>query len=412
MQIIFYIALIGGGIMAWAVGANDVANAMGTSVGSKAISIKKAIIIAALFETLGAVLSSQEVTQTIQRGLVPVAYYANDPMTLVYGMSAALYASAFWLILASTRGWPVSTTHSIIGAVVGFGVATQGMGSLPWDAVRVVAVGWVVTPLASALVSWSVFRLMQIFIFSRSDPLALMTRYAPVAVALISLPIFKLVFEGSYSIMGVSSDLDYELYVVVALSSLVSWWVASRLIAGYSFDQSTVSATLESIERVFALLVVVSACVMAFSHGANDVANAIGPMALIFDILSDGRLSDVANTPPIIVLYGAVGVSLGVCMYGYRVMERVGSGITVLSPSRSFAAQLSTGIIVLTASFLGFPVSTTQTLVGGVLGVGLARGLAAVDLAIVRGIFFSWMITIPTGALLSIFFFHLFQWVL
>ncbi|MDC3180583.1 inorganic phosphate transporter [Gammaproteobacteria bacterium] len=415
---IFYFILFGGGIMAWAVGANDVANAMGTSVGSNSISLRQAVILAAVFEVLGALFAGQEVAGTIQKSLVDISYYQANPKVLMLGMISALYASAIWLIVASNFGWPVSTTHSIIGSIVGFGLITQGPSSILWGGISEIALGWIFTPVVSALLAWATFRCIQYIVFSKEDPLSFMVKVAPLSVVVLSLVFAKVLILGAHSVSGFhgyslySLPLSWIVIGILIISAVIYniTWAFLRYYIVLKHDTQT--TMLESVEKVFSILVVMTASVMAFSHGANDVANAIGPMVAALHIYNTGMVFVDTALPFWVMLWGALGVALGVSMYGYKVMGRVGHGITILSPSRSFSAQFSTGIVVLCSSFLGFPVSTTQILVGGVMGVGFARGLAAVDLSVVRDIFLSWIVTIPAGGILSVILFKCFEAVL
>jgi PiT family inorganic phosphate transporter len=287
---------------------------------------------------------------------------------------------------------------------------------LPWDTISQIALGWVVSPIISAVTAWVVFRFIQAFIFSCDDPLGRVIFMAPICMAVILMVFLRIVLIGvaqSSYVYGVFVLSVYAIDLVVFSMGPIAYFFTRFWLSSYiSVAQDNQSVMLSTVERVFAVLVVMTASVMAFSHGANDVANAIGPMVSALNILRSGNVEFMGVVPIWIMLWGALGVAIGVSTYGYKVMQRVGNDITTLSPSRSFAAQLATGIVVLSASHLGFPVSTTQILVGGVMGVGLARGLAAIDLSVVKGIFLSWLITIPSGAMLSIVIYRIFEIVL
>ncbi|MCP8352152.1 inorganic phosphate transporter [Candidatus Synchoanobacter obligatus] len=397
---LFFLALFSGGFMAWGVGANDVANAMGTSVGSKVITIKQAILIAAVFEGLGAIFGSGGVTDTIRYDLLDIEFYQNDMMVLAYGMIASLLASATWLMLATNKGWPVSTTHSIIGAVVGFGMVSQGPSNIQWIQIISIAASWLVTPIISGITGFIIFKLVQKLVLRHAEP-------AYCALAFFAACIGGLAFlAGQFVLDQVDIQRGSEGLSIIFAAIFVSgayYWRQKSLSKGLSYRQKCQEA-----ERIFGMLALITACIMAFAHGANDVANAIGPLASVIEILKFGSLQVGSPLPPWVLGFGAAGVVFGLAIFGYKIMASVGSKITVLSPSRSFSAQSATGMVVLGASWFGFPVSTTHTLVGAVLGVGLARGLAAVDLHVVRGIFMSWVITIPAGALFSIFYFAVF----
>lgn len=393
---LFWLAILSGGFMAWAVGANDVANAMGTSVGSKVITIKQAILIAAIFEGLGAMLSSGGVTGTIRNDIIDISFY-HDQMILAKGMVASLFASASWLILATHRGWPVSTTHSIIGALVGFGLVTQGPNTIHWENIAMIGMSWAITPVISAGISWFCFKLIQLFVLSHHDPLARAGIFF--AICLSITVFFASVFTSSY-LLGRKEYL-LACSVAITIGLIVYGSSHSKADQILSYREQT-----QKVEKMFGFLALCTACAMAYAHGANDVANAIGPMASVVDIMQYGAIRQEA-LPTWLVFLGACGVVSGLAMYGYKIISSVGSKITTLSPSRSFAAQFATSVVVLTCSSLGMPVSTTQTLVGAVLGVGLARGIAAVNLSVVQEIFMSWGVTIPAGGVFSILYFWL-----
>lgn len=394
-QVLFWLAILSGGFMAWAVGANDVANAMGTSVGSKVITIKQAILIAAIFEGLGAMLSSGSVTGTIQSGIVDIHYYEGQSLILARGMVAALFASASWLILATGRGWPVSTTHSIIGALVGFGLVTQGVSGIHWHKIMVIGSSWLVTPIISGGLSWFAFKLIQWLVLGHHNPLMRAGIFFSVCITMMTAAVGIAI---STYLLGYCECVSIVSFALSA--GLIAYWVShSKADQILCYREQTAK-----VEKMFGFLALCSACAMAYAHGANDVANAIGPMASVVDILKYGAIRQDA-LPTWLVFLGACGVVSGLAMYGYKIIASVGTKITTLSPSRSFSAQLATSLVVLVASKMGLPVSTTQTLVGAVLGVGLARGIAAVNLSVVQEIFMSWGITIPAGSFFSILYF-------
>lgn len=392
------LALISSGFMAWAVGANDVANAMGTSVGSKIITIKQAIFIAAVFEGLGALLASGTVTGTLRNDVLDVRFYDEQIIVLARGMIASLSASATWLIIATRKGWPVSTTHSIVGALVGFGLVTQGVSKIRWINIGYIAAGWVLTPIVSAFAAWVCFRIVQRSVLMRENPVCHAVRFVSFTIAILVL-------------FGIESSLRYtemtHLHGIGILLSGLVYLLAYYMLNLHSGGVLAYRDQCQYAELLFGRLALLSACALAYAHGANDVANAIGPMVSVVDINTYGYLPQESNIPLWVLFWGAGGVVLGLAMYGYKIIASVGTKITMLSPSRSFSAQAATATVVLVASWLGYPVSTTHTLVGAVLGVGLARGLAAVNLSVIRGIFMSWCITVPAGAIFSIVYFSL-----
>lgn len=403
------LAVVFGFFMAWGVGANDVANAMGTSVGSKAITITQAIIIAAIFEVAGAMLAGSQVTDTIRGQMIDVKSLTGHPELLIYGMLASLLASGSWLLLATRYGWPVSTTHSIVGAIVGFALLVLGPDHVNWSVFLNVAMSWIVTPIIAGIIAFILFRSVQMLIFNSETPMASAKRYVPYYIFLVALVVSLVtVFKGLKHVFLSFTDWDrFGLAVVFSLLvSFIGLFFLSRISRTHD-DESHVH--LHSLEKIFTILMVFTACALAFAHGSNDVANAIGPLASVVQIASSGSAiaSHSLPVPTWILGLGAIGIVTGLGMYGYKVMATVGSGITQLTPSRGFAAQFATATTVVVASGLGLPISTTQTLVGAVLGVGMARGMGAINLDIVRNIFLSWLITLPAGAFFSMIYFYI-----
>ncbi|MDT8894716.1 inorganic phosphate transporter [Halomonas sp. I1] len=404
------LACLFGLFMAWGVGANDVANAMGTSVGSKAITIKQAIIIAVIFEFLGAWLAGGEVTNTIRKGIIDPAMLQGDPQLLVYGMLAALLAAATWLLIASMRGWPVSTTHSIVGAIVGFAMAGLGLDAIDWGKVGQIAASWVVSPLMSGSIAFMLFKSVQHLIFESRDPFAAAKRYVPMYVFLVGFIVSMVTFTKGLKHVGLElgfgASFLYSILVGLALMAL-GVMRERRVGAGKRQDDAF---GFGGVERVFGVLMLFTACAMAFAHGSNDVANAVGPLAAVISIVeSGGKVGGEALVPWWVLVLGGGGIVIGLVTYGHKVIATVGTGITELTPSRGFAATLAAATTVVLASGTGLPISTTQTLVGAVLGVGLARGMAALNLRVIGTIVMSWLITLPAGAGLAIMFFFMFK---
>ncbi|MDR5860720.1 inorganic phosphate transporter [Halomonas eurihalina] len=409
-DIFIILACLFGLFMAWGVGANDVANAMGTSVGSKAITIKQAIIIAVIFEFLGAWLAGGEVTDTIRKGIIDPAMLQDDPQLLVYGMLAALLAAATWLMIASMRGWPVSTTHSIVGAIVGFAMAGLGLDAIGWAKVGQIAASWVVSPLMSGSIAFMLFRSVQYLIFENSDPFAAAKRYVPMYVFLVGFIVAMVTFtKGLKHIgleLGFGASFLYSVLIGLALTGL-GIMRERRVGAGKRQDDAF---GFGGVERVFGVLMLFTACAMAFAHGSNDVANAVGPLAAVISVVeSGGNVGGEALVPWWVLMLGGGGIVVGLVTYGHKVIATVGTGITELTPSRGFAATLAAATTVVLASGTGLPISTTHTLVGAVLGVGLARGMAALNLRVIGTIVMSWLITLPAGAALAIMFFFMFK---
>jgi len=407
-QLYIMLAALFGFFMAWGVGANDVANAMGTSVGSKALTITQAIIIAAIFEALGALLAGGQVTDTIRSKIIDTALFHGSPTIIIDGMLASLLAAGTWLLAASYYGWPVSTTHSIIGAVIGFGVVVLGPHAIYWSQTINIVLSWIVTPIISCALAYILFRSVQNCIFNTRTPLANAKKYVPYYVFLSALVVFLVTFLKGLSHVGLHFT-TWESILASVVCSLFIMAASHHWIKRIPADDDKAGhIQIKKMEKIFGVLMAFTACAMAFAHGSNDVANAIGPLAAVVGIVQHG--GDIMGHSPIplwIMITGATGIVLGLAMYGYKVIATIGNEITQLTPSRGFAAQLATASTVVIASGLGLPVSTTQTLVGAVMGVGFARGMGALNLGVVRNIFMSWVITLPAGAILAILFFHI-----
>lgn len=405
-------ACVFGFFMAWGVGANDVANAMGTSVGAGAITIKQAIIIAMVFEFAGAWLAGGEVTSTIRSGIIDVeqAGFDEAPELLVYGMLSSLLAAGIWLVIASRFGWPVSTTHSIIGAIVGFAVVGISADSVMWGQVLEIVASWVVSPLFSGSIAFVLFLTVQKLVLNTDDPFSNAKKYVPIYMFLVGFVIAMVTLVKGLSHVGLEvTFLQSAAFAAVFGIFTVSVGVVllrrvKEIPGGKPEDR------MKSVENVFGVLMIFTACSMAFAHGSNDVANAIGPLAAVNGVIqSGGAFAAQSELPMWILLLGGAGIVTGLATWGYRVIATIGKNITELTPSRGFAAELAAATTVVIASGTGMPVSTTHTLVGAVLGVGLARGMDALNGRMVGKIFVSWIVTLPIGAVLSIVFFFLFQ---
>lgn len=412
--ILILLAACCGFFMAWGVGANDVANAMGTSVGSKALTIKQAILIAMVFEFAGAYLAGGEVTSTIRKGIVDSAIFKDRPEDLVFGMLSALLAAGSWLAIASFKGWPVSTTHSIVGAIVGFAAVGVSPDAVNWGKVGTIVMSWLVSPIMAGTLSFLLFRSVQHLILLQDDPFTKAKRYIPIYMFFVGFLIAMVTLLKGLKHVFKDNGMTLTFLDSAMIASVVGILVAilgSYLLSRVKRDLSLeVNNRFANVERVFAVLMIFTACSMAFAHGSNDVANAVGPLAAVVSIVSSG--GDIAaktSMPPWILLLGGGGIVVGLATYGYKVMGTIGRKITELTPSRGFAAELGAAATVVIASGTGLPISTTHTLVGAVLGVGLARGIGAIDLRMVGSIFLSWLVTLPAGAGLSIIFFFAFK---
>jgi len=463
--ILIILALVISFYMAWNIGANDVANAMGTSVGSGALTLKQAILVAVIMEFAGAFLVGSHVTNTVRKGIIDPVVFSGDPNSYIYGMIAALLAAGTWLNIASYKGWPVSTTHSIVGAVLGFGIIFSGFSSIHWSKVSQIAASWVVSPLLSGTISFLIFCLLRKVIFDSKTPVLAAKRITPFLVFfVVGILTLVLVFKG---LKNLHLDLPLSQALILAslvglLGALISIPLVNKVktpkyeneesefidpkvekgiqkvvmhlrrikesVTGELSDEVThlldkseivsnqleryshkkhLSTDFQTVEKIFIYLQILSACFVAFAHGANDVANAIGPLAGVISAIKNGVVEMEAQVPLFILLLGGLGIVIGLATWGWRVIETIGKYITELTPTRGFAAEFGAAITIVLASKLALPVSTTHTLVGAVLGVGLARGLSSLNLRTIRDIVISWVITIPASALFTGVFYYI-----
>lgn len=449
--------------MAWNIGANDVANAMGTSVGSGALTLRRAVLLAAILEFAGAFFFGSHVSKTMQSGIVHPDLFVENPRLLVYGMLAALAASGLWLQLACYFGWPVSTTHSIVGAIVGFGMAMGGLSAIDWGHVGMIVTSWIISPILGGILGYGIFILIRKKVFYAADSVEAARYWTPFIVfSVVSVLTLILVFEG---LKHTQIALDpWHKWILTLLMGLLGAAISARLVrripsapldtlpapcgtegldaldkARHHLEKASASAQGDiqyrvdclveeiqgiqhavaqahvarnthseflKVEQIFGYLQIMSACMMAFAHGANDVANAIGPLSAAIAILTTGLFAVEAPIPTWTLALGGVGIVIGLATWGWRVIETIGKKITELTPSRGFAAEFAAALTIVLASRLGMPISTTHTLVGAVLGVGFARGLEAINLAMTRDIIISWLVTVPIGALLAIILFY------
>lgn len=453
--------LLAGLYMAWNIGANDVANAIGTSVGSGALTLRQAVVLAAIMEFAGAFFFGSHVSETIQTGIIRVNDFAHNPYLLVFGMLSALFAAGIWLQVASYYGWPVSTTHSIVGAIVGFGLVSGGIDTIQWNNVTSIISSWIISPLLGGLFAYMIFTFLRRKVFYNRHPLAAAKKITPFLVFFsITILAMLILFHGLES-----HDMGFWLALGISLSSGLiaaeaSRWLTkgmkatsphSKMQPAYapevaveldeakkhlvrvqdtstgeihyyvsllieevdSMSQSlrqkpeteTDNSEYKAVEQIFTYLQMVTAALMAFAHGANDVANAIGPVAASLAILAEGNVGFGTIIPTWLLCVGGMGIVAGLATWGWRVIETIGKKITELTPSRGFCAELAAATTVVMASRLGMPISTTHTLVGAVLGIGFARGIGALNLATTRDIVLSWLVTVPAGAAIAAFIF-------
>lgn len=395
--------------MAANIGANDLANAMGTSVGSGALTMRQAVLAAMVFDLAGAVLAGGHVTNTIRQGMINPSLLAGSPEKLLLGMFAALLAAGIWVHIATHFGLPVSTTHSIVGAVVGFGILAVGFGGVSWGKVGAIALSWVISPLAGAIIGAAIYYLIQKKILSSDSPYRAAQNYAPWLLCMVfAVIVLSVIFKGLKNLhlhLGFGSALLIALPLSLAagfggkvfLSKLGG--VGCRWIRG---DEE------EKVECVFGYLQIMTACYVAFAHGANDVANAVGPLAAIYSVVKTQTVAMQVEVPIWMLALGGAAVSLGLLFFGARVMQTIGKRITEITPVRGFSAEFGAATTILVCSRLGLPVSTTHVLVGSVVGVGFLRGMGVLDLRVIRNIISSWFITLPFTIALSMVLYKLF----
>ncbi len=408
--LLLYFAIAACIYMACNIGANDVANSMGTSVGSKTLTFKQAILVAAVAEFLGAFLVGGHVSDTIRKGMLDPMIFADNPMHLVYGMIAALVASAIWLHIASSLGWPVSTTHSIVGAVVGFGIAAGGADAVSWSKVNQVVLSWVVSPVMGGLFSFLIFILISRLIFNSRQPLYYARQFLPYMVFVIFLILTNsMVYKGLKN-LNLNLSFSEAMLISVAVGA-VAFLVTKALAARIKVDPSLDLRTqFVATENIFKYLQMITAFYVAFAHGSNDVANAVGPLAAVVATLKDGVVHTKVEMPVWILGLGGGCIVFGLMIWGRKVMKTVGENITEITPSRGFSAEFGAATVVLLCSKMGLPISTTHTLVGAVIGVGLARGLPTLNLAIIKMIVISWITTVPFTAGISMIFFKILEY--
>jgi len=405
-------AVVFGLYMSWGIGANDVANAMGIPVGSGAITVKQAIIIAAIFEFAGAFIAGGTVTKTIRKGIIDPSSIADSPELLVYGMLAALLAAGIWLMIATTRGWPVSTTHSIVGAIVGFAVAGIGVDAVNWPKIGSIVASWLVSPLIGGVIALLLMISIRKLILNTENPFARAKTWGPVYVFLVGWIVSLVTMFKGLKHLKLELSMG-ESFVAATVFGIIVAIIGRMMINRVKVDDDADrDYHYASVEKVFTPLMVFTACAMAFAHGSNDVANGIGPMAAVISVVqSGGDIGQQAGLPLWILLIGGGGIVLGLATMGYKVMQTIGTKITELTPTRGYCATLAAATTVVLASKTGLPVSTTQIAVGAVMGVGLARGVGAIDMRVIGNIVLSWLITLPAGAVLAAAFFFLFKFI-
>jgi len=394
---ILIIAIIAAIYMSWNIGANDVANSMGTSVGSGALTLTKAVIVAGVFEFLGAFLVGKHVTTTISKGIVnPVSI---EPHLLMLGMLSALIAAALWVTIATYFGLPVSTTHSIVGGVMGFAMILN-VRLILWHKLIDIVASWIISPVSGALISYLIFLIIKKTILSNTDPIKEAKKVIPFFIFFTTLIIsMSIIYKGLKNI-GLNLGFKYSLLFSI-IPAGIGMFIGHILLSRYKYEYTNEEDKYKKLENIFIYLQIITACSVAFAHGANDVANSTGPLVTIVELYKGISVSSKIIIPLWVLALGGFGIVLGISTWGYKVINTVGKKITEVTPTRGFSAELATAFTVLVFSKLGMPISTSHVIVGSVLGVGIAGGFATVNYRIIKNIIYSWILTIPVALLFS-----------
>ncbi|AEX85085.1 phosphate permease [Marinitoga sp. 1135] len=400
MTTILIIGLLIGFGMALAIGANDVANSMATAVGAKAITPKQAVLIAGVLEFVGATFFGKQVTETIRKGILHLDLLA-DPKVVIWGSMAALIGATIWLMIATYFSWPVSTTHSIVGGMVGYGIAAGGLAVVNWGKIVTITLSWIISPLVGLLVSFFMFKAISATILHSKDIKRNSKIWIPFFLGLAAF-----IIGLSFIVKTLHMSITLKTIIWAALfGAFISVIIMIYIIAKM---KNVTDDPYQYVEEIFRKSQVVTSCYVALAHGANDVANAIGPVAAIYAAVVTGTVGAKAEIPRYILAMGGLGIAIGVAIWGQRVMKTVGTEITELNNSRGFTIDFSTATTVLIASNMGMPISTTHTVVGSVIGNGLARGVGSINLGVIKDIFVSWFLTVPAAAVVSFLMYKLF----
>lgn len=405
-DLFFYLSMGGGLLMAFALGANDVANSMASAVGARAITVRQAVLIAALLNFVGAVLLGSQVTATISKGIIdPTAI--SDPRVLTLGMFSSLLAAGVWVLVATLTSLPVSSTHSIVGAILGFGFLVGGPGVVNWLKMGGIIMSWIISPFFAAIIGFLVFSHIRKTIFVSHDFIRQSKKWGAIWMALTcGLIMISFFYKTPF---GERLDLSLGAATVVCLVVMAGAWIVTR--RGLEKLVPDPAAGAEGVEQVFRKMQIFTSCYVALSQGANDVANAIGPVAAVYVLAKTGMLATKAEVPAFMLVIGGLGIALGIGLLGHKVMATVGEKITTLTNTRGFAVDIGAATTVLLASNLGLPVSTTHAAVGAVTGVGLARGFKAVDFGVLGRIVIYWVLTVPAAAFTSVLIYRILDWI-
>lgn len=403
---ILIVGYIFGFYMSWNIGANDVANSMASAVGAKAITIRQAVFIAGILNVLGATFIGSHVTNTIRKGIVSTDVL-SDPHLALIGALAALLASALWVSFATWKSLPVSTTHAIVGSMIGFGIMAGGFSVINWGKLGAVILSWIISPVFSLILSFCMFKIIVKLILTKKDSFSRALKLSPVFVGLaFFVVVLSFVFKTP---LGKKLSIGTPTAIMIALIAAAIMGIIGSAIIKKLISNSNVSS---GVEEIFRRIQIGTSCYVALAQGANDVANAIGPLAVIYFIVTTGSVGAKVPVPVFLLLFGGVGIACGIAMAGHRVMETLGTKITTLTNTRGFSVDFAAATTVLAASKMGLPVSTTHAAVGGVLGVGIAHGLEAVNFKIVLQIMIYWVLTVPAAAVTSMIIFKILQYII
>jgi PiT family inorganic phosphate transporter len=405
-----YIILIAGFAfgfyMAWNIGANDVANSMASAVGAKAITIRQAIFIAGILNIVGATLIGSHVTNTIRKGIISPEVL-SDPHLALAGALSAILAAALWVSFATWKSLPVSTTHSIVGSMIGFGIMAGGFGTINWEKLGAVVLSWVISPIFSLVIAFIMFMVIIRLILSKEKAFEHSIRLSPYFIgSAIFVVVLSFLFKTP---LGSSLSLSTAAALIIAFVLAVILGYTGKLAMAKFVSVKAINGN--GAEEVFRKIQIGTSCYVALAQGANDVANAIGPLALIYFLVKTGSVGTQVPVPVFLLVFGGVGIACGIAMAGQRVMTTIGTKITTLTNTRGFSVDFAAATTVLLASKMGLPVSTTHAAVGGVLGVGFARGLEAVNFRIIFQIMVYWVLTVPAAAVTSMLIFKLIRFV-
>jgi len=396
--------------MTWGMGANDVANSMGTTVGCGAITVRQAVVLAAVMEFMGAYFAGGAVADTLSTGILDRTHFVPVPHLLMFGMIGALLATGIWLMIATLRGWPVSTTHTIVGALGGVGVAALGLDGVRWEMMGGIVVSWFVSPVLGGIVSLLLMLSIRRLIFNTRDPLKQARTWGPLYAFLVGWMVSLVAITRGLGHVNIVVGSVKGHLLALAIGGLAAFWARLMMnrprIDEHASDRAAIYA---GVERLFIPQMLLTGAAMAFAHGSNDVANGIGPMAAALQIIETRVVATTSPITPAILMIGGLGIVVGVITYGYKVIATLGHRITELTPTRAYCATIGAALVTVAASGFGLPVSTSHIVVGAVMGVGIARGIGALDLRVLTGIVVSWFVTVPVGAILAALIYHLLQ---